>query len=330
VRARKRIAANARLPMFPTLAKRAITLRRIDLRGMPFIGRKEPLINVTLQVSAVSPGVPLFVSHLSRDRKWAFVETGSACGWTLAKDIGFVDDALIKTWQEGPWITIVKDRVFAAGEGRVGDLYPRTGEGEGKWHTYMPKKGRRGMARLTHVTLSHDEARPFPFPLTYRHLAMVANEMTDQPYGWGGINGWRDCSALMKDLYAPFGIWLPRHSGDQVREGGVVVDLAALKEEEKKAAIISCGVPYLTLLGMTGHIMLYVGVMEGEPMIFHAVRRVPAAMKTGDEVRDMMPGRSLISPIFVHKKLLQAIRSMVYVAKIDLPETCRSCREVIK
>ena len=36
-------------------------------------------------------------------------------------------------------------------------------------------------------------------------------------YGWGGIDGGRDCSSTIKDLLTPFGIWLPRDSKDQYR-----------------------------------------------------------------------------------------------------------------
>lgn len=81
----------------------------------------------------------------------------------------------------------------------------------------------------------------------------------------------RDSSATIRDLYAPFGTWLPRHSEDQAREEGVFIDMKDLSPEEKESMILKHGIPYLTLLWTEGHIMLYIGNHEGKPLIFHNI-----------------------------------------------------------
>ncbi len=323
---RKHVTANALLEDFPSLNLRAITVRRIDIKGLPLTSRHERLVNVALQVSSVSAGVPLFISHRSRDRKWLFVETGFACGWAQAKNIAFVDDEFASTWEREPLVAVINEGVFPTGGGHIGDIYPIVEEEGEPWQVLVPVKGRGNVARCATVTLPHDKAARFPVPLTYQNLVLVASRMAGQAYGWGGIEGLRDCSALIRDLYAPFGIWLPRHSGDQIREGGVFVDLSSMSEEEKRTIISACGIPYLTLLGMNGHIMLYVGTVNGEPMVFHTVRRMPKAKEDGGErMNEEIPGWSMIMPLTYGRTrtgLLRAIRSMVYVATIDVPGTC--------
>ena len=41
--------------------------------------------------------------------------------------------------------------------------------------------------------------------------------MMGQPYGWGGYLFNRDCSLAMRDLFVPFGVWLPRNSSAQAK-----------------------------------------------------------------------------------------------------------------
>jgi cell wall-associated NlpC family hydrolase len=124
-------------------------------------------------------------------------------------------------------------------------------------------------AVLKKVTLPKDAATAKPAPMTTAQMARLANELINEPYGWGGLNGHRDCSAMIRDLFAPFGIWLPRNSTEQALEGGTFIDLSALPAEEKEKKIISQGIPYLTLLWRKGHIMLYMGIHNGKPLVFH-------------------------------------------------------------
>jgi cell wall-associated NlpC family hydrolase len=105
--------------------------------------------------------------------------------------------------------------------------------------------------------------------MTAENMAAIANELVNEPYGWGGLHGNRDCSAMVRDLFAPFGIWLPRNSAHQAKQGGSFIDLSDLSADEKEGVILAQGVPYLTLLWRPGHIMLYIGSYEGEPLVFH-------------------------------------------------------------
>jgi cell wall-associated NlpC family hydrolase len=66
----------------------------------------------------------------------------------------------------------------------------------------------------------------------------MANELIGEAYGWGGLYQNRDCSAMVRDMFSPFGIWLPRHSEDQAREGGEFIDLTTFSPEEKEKVIL--------------------------------------------------------------------------------------------
>jgi cell wall-associated NlpC family hydrolase len=108
-----------------------------------------------------------------------------------------------------------------------------------------------------------------PLPLNRTNMAKVANELINEPYGWGGLYRNRDCSAMIMDLFAPFGVWLPRNSRHQALEGGAFVDLRDVSAKAKEKMILKDGIPYMTLLWLKGHIMLYMGSYNGEILVFH-------------------------------------------------------------
>ena len=110
-------------------------------------------------------------------------------------------------------------------------------------------------------------------PLTRRALLQTAFEYLDEPFGWGGTRGGRDCSRFVLDLFATFGIVMPRHSGWQARTGSYVVEVKGSDTESERLRLldeaIRCGV---VLLHFPGHIMLYLGRdRKGVPMVLHSL-----------------------------------------------------------
>ena len=69
---------------------------------------------------------------------------------------------------------------------------------------------------------------------------------------------------------AEFGIWLPRNSKSQLKIGENY-ELGTLSNEDKIELIKREGVPYFTLLYFPGHVMLYVGQVDGEVAIAHSI-----------------------------------------------------------
>jgi hypothetical protein len=93
---------------------------------------------------------------------------------------------------------------------------------------------------------------------------------------------------MIKDLFAPFGLWLPRHSADQAKEGGTFIDLQKLSPKEKELMILKQGIPYLTLIWRRGHIMLYIGSYQGRVLVFHNLWGVRTKDFLGRETRKIV------------------------------------------
>jgi hypothetical protein len=92
--------------------------------------------------------------------------------------------------------------------------------------------------------------------------------MMGQRYTWGGLDEGRDCSALTRDIFVPFGLYLPRNSAAQARTGRVIPPAGA---GDKDALIAREAQPFRSLIHLPGQIALYLGVYEGKNLIFHNI-----------------------------------------------------------
>jgi hypothetical protein len=280
----KKIAANAQLEKYPNSGYAGITVDIADIRVLPT--KRPRFVNLTyshrgypfdtFQESLVSANTPVFITHVSKDKAWLLAETPYVVGWIAARKVAPVDKDFTKKWENGHYAVIIKDKIpLCDEEGRflfkapLGSIFPKVGEDPKGMKVLIATADRDGRAFLKTAVISMEEATTKPLKLTNYNIAKIANELINEPYGWGGLYQNRDCSAMTKDLFAPFGIWLPRHSSDQAKEGGMFVNLQHLSPQEKEQAIIKDGMPYLTLIWRKGHIMLYIGSHQGKALIFH-------------------------------------------------------------
>jgi cell wall-associated NlpC family hydrolase len=320
-----RMAANADLGDFPSRARPAITLRTTDLREMPTHEPRfaKPTPNPEsdpfdyFQYSLLPPGTPMLVAHTSRDGRWHFVETPAVGGWVDANDVGIVDDTFRHIWRNGRYAALVRDKVVFSDtsgsdeQGGIGTVLPLSGQsGKGAMRVLFPRRGVNGMAAISEVNLAPEDAVAKPLPLTAGNMARVGNVMMGQAYGWGGMFGNRDCSALTRDLFTPFGLWLPRNSGAQARLG-VVRPLDGFDVKEKESIILSDGSPFLSLVGMRGHIALFVGRYKNRALIFHNVWGL-RVVEGGNDNSRLVIGRAVVTSISPGLELKNLYRGTVF------------------
>ena len=342
------MARNANLKNFPTRAQTAITVRNTDLREMPTHLTRfseptpDPRANPFdyFQYSLLPLGTPVLIAHTSSDGRWHFVECPIAGGWVDAEDLALVDDSFMSLYRNASFAAVVRDNVrltdqtaqygASASTGgqnvSIGTILPALAGG-GVRTSIMPSdptapsvtllapvKDSNGMARTAPFTVSSSDVVARPLPLTPDNVAAVGNVMMGQRYGWGGMFGERDCSALTRDLFTPFGIWLPRNSGGQARVGAVS-SLEGMAAREKEDTILRYGVPFLSLVGMRGHIMLYVGKYDGRPAIFHNVWGVRTVEGNDDNARFVI-GRAVVTSITPGSELKNLYRGTTFVDRL--------------
>ena len=134
-----------------------------------------------------------------------------------------------------------------------------------------------------------------PLLATPYNMIGLANNLLGQPYAWGGLAGYRDCSSTLKDLFFPFGIWLPRDSGPQSKVGDFV-SLKGLSNDLKEKKIIEKGEPFFSVVWQPSHVMLYVGAKGGKLYVYNNVGILRTRSSDGKKGRAVV-GRTVIIPL---------------------------------
>ena len=93
--------------------------------------------------------------------------------------------------------------------------------------------------------------------------------MLNQPYGWGDMNGEQDCSRFLQMVFATVGIILPRDSRNQAQVSNSPVDFDEKSKDATKITAIVRAPAGNTLLVMNGHVLLYLGSIDGKPYVIH-------------------------------------------------------------
>lgn len=308
----KKLLQNASLDNYPNARYPAITTRNTNLRSLPTQkphfsspeGDSDGWPFDNLQRSAVAGNTPIFVCHLSADKAWALVETCFTFGWMPVNDFARVDGRFISRWESGRYAVIIRDQTTIVDKNgyfrlksSLGYLFPLVRETPGKMEILIAATNKgSAYAVIIKGYVSRDAAAVKPLPLNSFNTVKIANELIGEPYGWGGLYGSRDCSSMTRDFFAVFGIWLPRHSEDQVKEAGHYIDLSGIPPEQKEKIILEKGIPYGTLLWRKGHVMLYIGAQNGQALIFHNIWGIKTKDLRGREGRKII-GQAVITTL---------------------------------
>ena len=271
-----------------------------------------------LQNSALKPAEPLAIYAQSKDGLWYFIATGTVVGWVRSHKVAFVDDDFRERCELAEHRVVVRDNVRVRNEKKevlatikMGAVIPAEGEA-----LLLPVRDKQtGLTAVAKFTPERGVALPFPVPFTPRNAVRAIGQAMGEPYGWGGMNGFRDCSALTRDYFSVFGVWLPRNSGDQARTGAGM-PLRNVKVADRAGTIAENGVPFATLIHMPGHIMLYAGMHEGVPVVIHNVWGVRKNMGNGQVGRAVI-GRTVATSLRAGAEIENRPKSSLFIDSIS-------------
>ena len=318
----KKWIANADYNNVDSKKYKAITIRRTNVKALPtsspfFRDPKKTGEGFPFdynQNSALHINIPLYISHFSKDKRWAFVRASYAFGWVKVEDLALVNNDFIKTFKNDNYAMIIKDNLRLYDDKRkisivkVGALFPFSKNGKQYLVASRDKKGRAHIEKVFVRKKSFIAKKPLPF--TPKNVSLLAKEFYGEPYGWGGSYECRDCSATTRDFLGAFGIFLRRNSSKQVKDGSNI-NIKGLSKAKKKKKIIKDAEPFRSLLHVPGHIVLYMGQYKGEPVIMHTYwgirkndgtklitgRTIITTTEPGKERADVREGSKLINTL---------------------------------
>ncbi|MCL2669791.1 MAG: SH3 domain-containing protein [Syntrophaceae bacterium] len=336
------LLANAQLENYPQDGFPAILVKRADFRAFPtrdvHSSQPRPADGYAfdnLQISSEQEGTPILVTLVSRDGKWLLAETSAVLGWIPAESAARVDLEFIQQWESDKTVVFIIDDVPVRDEkgkfcfeAPLGAIFPKIDEEEDRVWIHIAVRDGQGKAIIRKAWVEKKTVEEKPILFTARQTARVAAALVGEPYRWGGIDGRRDCSSLIQDIFAPFGIWLPRNSREQAEDGGRFIDFKGLNPAEKEARVLREGIPWRTLLWMPGHIMLYIGALQGRPLIFHnfwSVKTRDAAGNPGQiivgqaSITTLRPGRERADLDLPRADYLHSLGGMTLLGELPFP-----------
>ena len=107
------------------------------------------------------------------------------------------------------------------------------------------------------------------FPALSNNIVRSAFRFYGMPYGCGGLKDSVDCSALVLNAYRTVGIYLPRNTDEQAATAGTRNLLESLDNAQRLSVIrdLQPG----ACLYMDGHVVMYIGQINGAPYAIHAL-----------------------------------------------------------
>ena len=260
--------------------------------------------------TTLHPGELVRVLARADAGRWLLVDAGHTVGWVRPAGLGprLAENDRV-AWRTGDRVWSLRDDVRTKGgvPVRLGVGLPLVRRDDEGLHVRVATStgvGEDVIDATAAITIGFA-------PLTKQAVLTTIFAQIGARYGWGGKDGGRDCSQLLRDALVPFGLSLPRHSSLQVQGGTTTIDVSELSEADKLAAIDRAAKRGIVLLYMPGHIMLDLGAHEGRRFAISAIAEflVPCPDGSGDTlhridrvaVTDLEVGRGSARGAFIER-----------------------------
>lgn len=297
---RAKLLANAQKAK--SVNKNGITLRNSDIRLLPTkkpyffdhkkVGEGYPFDY--FQESRIYANTPVKVLFESGDGAFFYVANYVQNGWMDSRDLLFLEQKESDFLKNSAIYAVIKDKTALFDENDAFVEKMQLGSFLFEHNSSFYAAGKK-------LKTDGSVASKLPIPFTQEGFATLVNAIMEEPYGWGGLLDDRDCSMFLRDLFLPFGLYLPRNSKDQAlfdKQG--YTDLFGMSEASKKEFLRQNAKPFLTLLYLRGHIMLFLGFRDSEPIAMHDAWGF-GYEKNGEERRFVI-GKPIVSTLFVGEK----------------------------
>ena len=231
-------------------------------------------------VTSLDIGMSAAVLHASKTGDYLFVMTPIAWGWVPAADLAFGSRDQIRKYREASDFVVAVDHkvpfyadagfTMYGGSLYLGERAALAGKTAGGFTISVPVREFDGSLSFRGGWIRRDALVSEGWlPYTQRNVITTAFRILERPYGWHDSWGERDCGGIMRVIFNCFGFTLPRYwSFEQLcsDRATFVGDMDDVAEKNRLLATMPAGI---TFTGTTGHIVLYLGSVDGTPYSIH-------------------------------------------------------------
>lgn len=259
----------------------AVTTTRAPIRNLPtgqglFYYAADKEFDV-LQETTLDPGEPVAILHQSANGYFYYVQSYNYSGWISRFNVGLTDKRTWLQYAKPKDFLVVTDAKYVLRLGKNELLYQQGArinlvkEEPALYTVEVPLRQPNGNLSKTRLQVpkASKAVHKGYLPYTTNNIVRSAFKFYGMPYGWGGLKDSVDCSALVLNAYRTVGIYLPRNTDEQANTAGIRNLLEGLDNAQRLSVIrdLQPG----ACLYMDGHVVMYIGQINGAPYSIHAL-----------------------------------------------------------
>lgn len=294
--------ANLNLDKIPeeVEVKFALVVNRTDMRTYPtaesyYKEKKREIQNLDrFQENGLFPGDMVAVLHQSTYGLWSFVQSYNYAAWVRTESLAVGNRKVIQDYKDAKkFLMVTGDKVWTSFNPQIptlselqldmgiriplADLHAIDNNlyGQNPYTSYtvlLPVRKANGGLEIKPALIarSQDVHRGF-LPFTRENIIRQAFKFLGERYGWGHSFNARDCTGFVMEVYKTFGIYMPRNTGQQGEsEFGHNTRFTSQNTRSEKLTALK-GLDIGDLIYVPGHVLMYIGDVDGKPYVIHDV-----------------------------------------------------------
>ncbi len=202
-----------------------VAVRRANVKGLPtgrgLFGSADDMERDVLQQGTLDPCETVRLLHISKDRRFYFVQGQTICGWAFVGDIAVAKKSAWLTYHAPTeFVTVISrgERIARDGEtvyAQMGTKLPLLREKETEYKVILPARGNHGkLVDVETMAKKSDGLSLGCLDYTADNIAKLANAYVGAPYGHRGLKNSEDNIGMITDIYRAMGIVLPRDAAE--------------------------------------------------------------------------------------------------------------------
>jgi hypothetical protein len=255
--------------------------QRLLPTAKPFYKKATDTAIDRLQNNALDTATPVLVLTESTDHAWVYVISPNSEGWVLSDDVALCPKEDMDRYEASTDFVVSTDAKADIYEDpglrhhmasiHMGIRLPFTQEWDnGIIQVLVPVRSPGGWCTFEAAYITASQVHRGYLIYTPRSAINQAFKLLNAPYGWGGMYGEQDCSRFIQEVFATMGIILPRNSSQQGKVGKLVANFTgATPQDDRRRILADSSVAGITTLQFPGHIMLFLGSIDGIPYAIH-------------------------------------------------------------
>lgn len=274
--------------------------------------------------SECMPYMPVAVLHESTDGEYLYVVFDSYAAWVRKDAVALCKDRT--DWKSrqnpGQWLVVTAREVRLGNDpynskttnlvlpmGTKMELVPADKAPEsihqrttyGDYVVKVPTRGSDGSIKDDYVLIPmSDDVNVGYLPLTPENIVRQAFKRLGDRYGWAGDLQANDCTGITREIYRCFGVLMPRVGQSNVN-GVNKVNMSKMNSRQKLEVIEKLAPG--SLISMPGHMMIYLGTVDGKPFVISACGSFVAPDPGSTEVQH--PNSVILNSLYVRTKSLK-------------------------